>query len=756
MGVGMVANAIAFAVGLPAQMIPWREVRRSLKSGYLPVVISTWRKGSLLFKQTSFASLLGPRAVQSGHEKQVAVVEMNISNTSNSETQQESLWVFVPGVIAAKGVPPFPYNTYDLFEVEGKIPSIPGSLTEPKDNVFRNGSISLGAFRTDGSINAAAGEGVWQFGFNLKPGEQKTVHFFLTSSARGLTAAELRTVKNSNFNSEMDQRVEELESLLGAGMQIEVPDPTVARIFKAQILHAQSQILQAANRDYRVLVQGFQGVWPWEVMKFAVHWDSIGHHEDVRKCLEYFLQIQGRFPPHGDFKNSDGVFGGTIAFEESGWENDDESTLVGQLAKINAGKECEFPNWMNGTGAMLFAFGTHFRYTRDREWLQRISSALVCACDWIINERQETKKYDSEGKKVLHYGLLPIGRAYDTAEEAIRQLASDGDLPAGQMDDRHAPLDTYYPCWTDSYSSQGLSSVAEALAEIGHPEGVRLLSEAEDYRKDILELMRRTRASGPALPPYPERLYRPPAWAEFATGSLAYLDTGFLDPKDEAFEQLENHMKGKWNRGVLGLTGGMEKNGDPHGNNSFYVNFSEDIWHRGWLLRGEVEKALLAFYSMLAFGLDKQTLATVERFHLSDERYAPFFMDTSASARVCGLIRQALLFQQCEVLHLLRGVPRLWLADGEKINIIHGVTMAAKVNLRVSSQVAKGKITIELELSKLRPKELTTVRLRVPHPSRRQMKTVSVNGIPWVSFSAEDEIVEVMTTVGLTEIVVNY
>ena len=67
-------------------------------------------------------------------------------------------------------------------------------------------------------------------------------------------------------------------------------------------------------------------------------------------------------------------------------------------------------------------------------------------------------------------------------------------------------------------------------------------------------------------------------------------------------------MKQTWNRGVLGLTGGMEKNGDPYGSESFYVNFSEDIWHRGWLLRGEVEKALLAFYSMLAYGVDKQTL----------------------------------------------------------------------------------------------------------------------------------------------------
>ncbi len=597
---------------------------------------------------------------------------------------------------------------------------------------------------------------VLQFPIELGPRETKSIRLMVTSSARGLTPGELAELQKMDFSSSLEQRALDLEGIIAKGTQIQVPDAAVNSIYKAQILQYQSQLLQAADKDYCLPAQGFQGVWPWEAMKLTVHLDSIGHHEDVRKCLQYFLKIQGRFPPHGNFKSSEAVFGGTIAFEESGWEKDSESTLYGQLARMNAGKEGEFPNWMNGTGAMLHAFATHYRYTRDRKWLEQVAPALVRACDWIITEREATKQKDDRGQKVLHFGLLPIGRAYDTAEEAIRQLASDGELAGGQMDDRHAPLDTYYPCFTDSYSSQGLSGIAEALADIGHPEGARLVKEAKAYRDDILEVMRRTRTTDSGSPPYPERLNRPPAWAEFATGALAYLDSGFMEPQSSAFQQLESYMKVKWNRGVLGLTGGMEKNGDPHGTDSFYVNFSEDIWHRGWLLRGEVEKALLAFYSMLAYGMDKQTLGTVERFHLSDERYAPFFMDTSASARVCGLIRQVLLLEEGRVLYLLAGAPRRWLEDGKEINLTMGITTAARLDFSARSRVSEGKIFIDLTMTELRAGELEGLRVRVPHPLRQPMKEVLVNGRPWELFNPKEEIIELTPADGRTEIIARY
>jgi hypothetical protein len=60
-------------------------------------------------------------------------------------------------------------------------------------------------------------------------------------------------------------------------------------------------------------------------------------------------------------------------------------------------------------------------------------------------------------------------------------------------------------------------------------------------------------------------------------------------------------MKNNYNRRVLGLTGGPRKDGDLSGSNAYFVSFSEDICQRAWMLRGEVDKSLLAFYSTLAF-----------------------------------------------------------------------------------------------------------------------------------------------------------
>jgi hypothetical protein len=200
----------------------------------------------------------------------------------------------------------------------------------------------------------------------------------------------------------------------------------------------------------------------------------------------------------------------------------------------------------------------------------------------------------------------------------------------------------------------------------------------------------------------------------------------------------------------------MEKNGDPHGTNSFYVNFSEDIWHRGWLLRGEIEKALLAFYSMLVYGMDRDTLATIERFHLSDPRYAPFFMDTSASARVCGLIRQSLLLEEGSTLHLLAGVPRAWMNDGQKIRFTNGVTKAAKLDLDVESRIQTGTLAVRTNIHRLRHGELHTIKLRVPHPKRMKMNQVRIDGKNWTKFDPDREIVEFPPKSGMSEVQILY
>ena len=114
-------------------------------------------------------------------------------------------------------------------------------------------------------------------------------------------------------------------------------------IYKAQILHNQCQILQAADKDYCVPVQGFQGVWPWEAMKLTVHLDSIGYHEDVQKVPGIFPKRTRKISAPRKFQEQRGTFGGTIGFEKSGWDKDHKSTLYGQLAKSMPERKASFP-----------------------------------------------------------------------------------------------------------------------------------------------------------------------------------------------------------------------------------------------------------------------------------------------------------------------------------------------------------------------------------------------------------------------------
>ena len=369
--------------------------------------------------------------VCAGHEKQLAMVKISITNTDPTRNCDATLWAFIPANVAVKGVPPFPYNTYDLFEVTGNLPNPSGQPVHCDNAAIRSGERLLGRHFEDEGVEASLYANALHFGMDLLPGAAKSIYLMVPTHYSGLSVEEMDALSQLDFHSALDQRIQDLEDFLKRGTQISVPENVVNNIYRAQILYDQAQVLQAADRDYCLPVQGFQGVWPWEAMKLTTGFDAIGLHDDARKCLEYFLKIQDRFHPQGDFKSAQGVFGGTICFEESGWEHDSESTLYGQLAKLNAGKEKEFPNWMNGTGAMLYAFGIHYFYAQDRQWLARVAPALLRACNWIITERQQTKQTDAQGQKVLHFGLLPMGRAYDTADEAIQQLVREGHSRAG-------------------------------------------------------------------------------------------------------------------------------------------------------------------------------------------------------------------------------------------------------------------------------------------------------------------------------------
>jgi hypothetical protein len=626
------------------------------------------------------------------------------------------------------------FGDYTLFEVVGSLPAVLAELIPGEDDLLRDGGVPLGVHEEGPGVKVTRYEKVLKFEMELLPGQKKSVNLKVSSNKRGFTSAEIEKLRKLDYFTALDQREMELEGILRRGMKIRVPEEAVNNIYKAQILYNQTQIVQAADRDYYMPVQGSFGVWPWEQMKQLVALDGCGYHQDVRKSLGYFLKLQGKRPPNAKVKSYEGVFPSSWAFEESGWEEDSESTIYGLIDKGEIWKKEEFPNWTNNTGAVLYAFGEHYFYTRDREWLSRVAPALIKACNWIINERQQTKERDAQGEKVLHYGLMPPGQPYDT------DTSQKGD---------------YYPCCTDGFTYQGFARIAEALVDMGHPEGPRLLKEAESYREDILEVLRRTRQTNPDLPPYPERLYGPEGWGSFVTGAIVLIDAGLIDPRDPAFQAIEGYTKKNFNLNVLGLWGRCHSD-DRRLKGSYYMVAPEDIYHYGFVVRGEREKALLTFYSALAFGVDKETLGAIERFSLYDRRYTPFFIDSSGAMRICGMIRRSLLLEKESELWLLAAAPRRWLQPGKEVAVLDAPTYFGSLNLRVKSQVNQGNIAVELLLRKDRPNRLRKVLLRLPHPDKQRMQQVTVNGAPWKNFDAEQEVIELKPLENRYQIVAQY
>jgi len=733
MGIGMVANQVAFGIGDSPAMVRWQGVEHSLLRGYLPILNSRYQDGDLRYEQVLFAALLEGGEVKTGHEKQVAFIRMSVVNASFTERRHATWWAFAPAAIATTDDPPY-FWSYKLFDVTGSLPPAPKTSSREADGVLRDGQTLLGIYEPGPGVTATAYENATRFEMDLLPGQKKIVCLKVSTNKHGFTSGEMEQLRHVDFLAARDQRVLELEAILARGAKITVPEDLVNNIFRAQILYNQTQMIQAADRDYFVPVQASAGVWPWEHMHQLSALDGFGYHDDVRKSLPYFLKLQGRRPPNAQVKSYAGFFPSSGTFEESGWEDDKDSTIYGVIAHRPEAKAGTFPNWLCNTGCVLRVFAEHYFYTRDRQWLMSVAPAMIKGCNWIIECRQTTMQRDAQGEKVLQYGLMPAGQPYDT--------------PLGKGDE-------YYYCWTDGYTYFGFQRIAEALADAGHPEGLRMMGESARYRQDILEAMRRVRNPNPDLPLYPEKIRGPEGWGSFGSGALSLVATGLVDPMDPAFEEIENYMKDHFNLGVLGLTARCHQ--DDKGNRgSYYVTLTEDVWHAAWVQRGEVEKALLTFYSNLAFGVDKETLGAIERFMLYDRRYAPFFMDSSGGLRICNMVRRNLLLESESGLQLLPAAPRRWLEHGKTIQIEDLPTYFGKIDLVVNSQVRDERVAIDLRLQVARPDRLKKVTLRVPHPTNQRMKQVTLNGRPWTNFHAESETIQLNPSVQRSEMLVHY
>ena len=297
-------------------------------------------------------------------------------------------------------------------------------------------------------------------------------------------------------------------------------------------------------------------------------------------------------------------------------------------------------------------------------------------------------------------------------------------------------------------------------------EGAGLGAEAERYRQDILAAYREAAVRSPVVrlrdgtyvPKFPSNVYtrgRAYGWLrETLEGAIMLPITRLLDPAG---------------REALWILKDFEDNlyiSDKYG-------YSVPVFDRFWFSRGgfsmqpnllhgplpyfyrdDIKQFLRAYFNPFAAGFDpglrlhpEHPLPELgylggEHFKTSDESQSAYWLRLMFVAELDG------------ALHLGRGIPRDWLRDGRTIGIENASTYFGKVSYEMRSELASGRITMDLDPPLRNAPRQTVVRFR--HPEEGRIRSVTVNGAPWTDFDGGRGEIRLGPLTGKTRIVATY
>jgi Concanavalin A-like lectin/glucanases superfamily len=686
------ALGVGFALGVPARLPDIHEVTRRLHRGYQPILESEWRSGPLLLRQTAFCTLPGDEETTTGRERQYVVVRLAVANEGEAP-QTTAMFLLVGRMNGSQSTN---YGPFTAPVSRWQTPLL--GLTAEADALLLDGRIVL-TYHADGpapaSLHAEFDNGpeaparpakltnCLRFDLELQPKETRAIDLVVASRSDLLPAEERARMASSAFDAALARAEAYWDRGLSPAMKLVTPEPRLNDIYRALVLSCLANISRNPDRPWDEPYQSpfLAMVWPWEFAHMAIPLTSVGYGKELERSLRFFTDRQvgvGRYAetrsPEGDVLSTRGVYVGSSLY------------------------------WMCETGAVLWAMAEHYRYTHDAAWLQDNRPSILAAWEWIARERARTRLRYDDGRKVEYYGLLPKGRVHDW--EGWR----------------------YHFGFTDNFTWKGMSEMAAAFREAGLPEADRLTHEADEYRRCILEVTRRAQFADPDtnLLFIPNTVY----YREGSQGGLWWADgpqpmfaTGLLRPSDPRFTPMVQYVERKWGM-LAGLSGHM----DPDPSHPYwYVNQTERGYFANYLARGEIEKALLVFYSNLFYGLSHDTYQTCERIDVRDGNYAPFQPNASGNGRMIEMIRRMIVDEEEPgVLWLLRGCPRRWFAPGQVIAVSDAPTHFGKLALR--TETTGGTIVAEIDAPDREPPRRMNVVLR--DPERRPRRSVTVNGKP--------------------------
>jgi len=698
---------------------------QSLKEGYLPVVETAWLDREIEYRQEAFAVFLDGSMKDSlekhGDEDIVCLMQFRIRNTTIGKKRAQ-LWFLVQpseglsledGFIKAEGRVVPGETVKDKWKIQKYEEPLVRGYIDIKDKGELTPKTYVDRLEDTHSIaNAIVYE------VELDSYKEHTINLAIPFAS----LVDRALLSSLSYQEKLNEVISYWKDYVGEGMQVNVPDPVINDFYKTVPIHVAisvdkdpySSLYEVPAGTYRYGPLGTEACWQIRQLDYR------GRHKQAEKYLETFIRTQGERFLDGNFKSKKGAFQGVGVYG-------DEIYIRGF-------------NYNLDHGFILSQLAEHYLLTKNREWLDRILSNLIEACDFIIRERAFTMRKKSNGTKNPEYGLLPAGHMEDNPE---------------------------WRYWfaVNAHAYQGMKLTADVLSEIDHPEAKRISKEAKAYHKDIYEAAKRAMVNSPVvklldgtyIPHVPTRARiwgRELGWfREGAYGALHLVECGIIKPDEEMatwiLKDLEDNI---FVTREFGRPVDLEKYWFSHGGVAIQANLLDN--GVVYLKRDQIEHAIRCLYNNLGASLypDVRVFAehpVVELGH----GFGPFYKAPD-ECEFLNWLRTFLLYEEGSKLFLAMGTPRKWLRDGKAINVEKAATYFANLSYKIDSRVSSGEIEATLNPPKRNSPGEVVIRFR--HPDKKPMREVLVNGAKHQDYNVNQETVRLTKLSDEMRIVVRY
>jgi hypothetical protein len=281
-------------------------------------------------------------------------------------------------------------------------------------------------------------------------------------------------------------------------------------------------------------------------------------------------------------------------------------------------------------------------------------------------------------------------------------------------------------------ASRGFRDLGEAWVAMGRKlkdtalekQGQSLLEESAAMKKDLYTAIERSVDRSQSPPYLPAVVGDTPTWGKGRVYS-ELMQSGVLTA--DQVKIILNYFNAHGQL-VLGLPGGRNRVGGFLNFGPVYARIQND-----W-----IREFLMMYYADMAHVYSRGTWTSVESAKMDGTLGGPYA--TPSQLTIPIFTKWMLVFEELEspVLWLAKATPRSWLEQGQKIAVTSAPTRFGKVGYELRSDIAQGKISAVVNLP---AEHAATTKLRLRAPGGRRIRAVTLNGAPWTSFDAAQEVV---------------